>query len=223
MSLVRQLGPWKPTLEDLFQFSAPPARDPSDIQILSPDGSPNGVDVNVQPTMVAGNLQNINGSVVGPTVEDNRFTAPGRQVSTASRYNMAPLAYRPEFFQPVVPPPPVTAPPTTTTTYTPALSWNFDDLKKWDTLSERQRSALIKRAGGNEKLFAEVIPKMTRDEKDEFARVTRAHFNRMNNIPPPCRRENGCTKEEREAEIAANEQFMEIMKLALGALVEVIF
>lgn len=83
--LVRQMGPWQPTARDIFSFAAPGPYDPSDLQYLQPDGTPNATDTRAQWVSDGGGKTIIRTpkttTVINRVVDDPRLNAPGRRLS----------------------------------------------------------------------------------------------------------------------------------------------
>lgn len=232
--LVKQMGPFDMTPGDIYNAGLPPRR-PRREEFLEPDAVPRGVndDLMWMPVLLGGGFSLENGSVVQESVYDARITAPGQKVrgvpmegpgvlkalqSSIARSNQTVMPSMPGQTTPSNPATPAAPAPSA-----PAKASLEAQLQNWDKLTDREKETLIRQAGGNEKYFVAVIPKMTQDEKDTFMRITKAYFDRVNNVPPACRRDSGCTKEDREAEKAANDQFLEVLKIALGAVFELLF
>lgn len=91
--LVRQLGPWKPTAQDIFTFAAPRPHDPSDVNWIAPDGTPNVTNTRAQYVTEGGGKTVIRKgpvtTVLGRVIDDPRVAAPGRRLSESQR-----LGYR---------------------------------------------------------------------------------------------------------------------------------
>jgi hypothetical protein len=97
--LVRQLGPWNPTIEDLVEVFAPAPRYgnghyPRDYDIIDPDAVPNGVDPDMlhSPVSVGGGFSIFNNTVVQPPIYDARITAPGQKLLGPPLEDFSPYA-----------------------------------------------------------------------------------------------------------------------------------
>lgn len=80
--LVRQFGPWKPTEDDIMELFAPAPTDPSDLQVIQPDGV-GPTEEAMLPFLLGGGFSLINGSVVDPPTYDPRWAVPGRKMIDA--------------------------------------------------------------------------------------------------------------------------------------------
>lgn len=201
--LVRQLGPWTPTEADIFNFAAPARSDPSDYQILNPDGVPNTTDTHAQSTQLGGGKVAIKTPDGGMTilqrvVDDPRISIPGRRLDInrkagASRMPIEPgTGYGPlrtvgvgssALSLPKAEAPTTTTTPTFTQTGAPPPDWRAR-LKTWAKLDEDSRWTLIKRyAGEFPKEFDPYIPSFTADEKDLFKRAALTYYNRQQGKP----------------------------------------
>lgn len=85
--LVRQVGPWTPTQEDLIEIFAPPQKYgngnyPRDYDSIEPDAVPNGVDPDLlyMPLSLGGGFSLFDGKVVDPPIYDARVSAPGKKL-----------------------------------------------------------------------------------------------------------------------------------------------
>lgn len=85
--LVRQVGPWTPTQEDLIEIFATPQKFgngnyPRDYDTIEPDAVPNGVDPDLlyMPLNLGGGFSLFDGKVVEPPIYDARVTAPGKKM-----------------------------------------------------------------------------------------------------------------------------------------------
>lgn len=83
--LVRQLGPWQPTAQDIFSFAAPRPYDPSDNEFLQPDGTPNVTNTRAQYVTEGGGKTIIKTpkttTIINRVIDDPRVSAPGRRLS----------------------------------------------------------------------------------------------------------------------------------------------
>jgi hypothetical protein len=237
--LVKQLGPYDITPADLYNAHIPPTK-PRREQFVQPDATPLGVadELSLMPVLLGGGFSMENGSVVQEAIYDARITAPGQKVRGIPMEGPGVLKAIQSIMgssQTVAPSTPGQMAPTTqpmaepTTTPTPTgpadPAW-MTDLKNWDSLSERKRMDLIKRyGGGNEVAFKDIVPKMTQEEKDAFARIIKAYFMQRENVTI-CNedgRNKPCTQEQREAWIAAEKLFQEVTMKLLGAVFEMLF
>lgn len=98
--LVRQIGPWQPTAQDIFNFAAPKPYDPSDLRYIQPDGTPNVTNTRAEYISEGGGKTIIKTpkytTVLQRVVDDPRLNTPGRRLSQsrilgARREPMEPL------------------------------------------------------------------------------------------------------------------------------------
>jgi hypothetical protein len=237
--LVKQLGPYDITPADLYNAHLPPIK-PRRGEFVQPDATPNGVadELSSMPVLLGGGFSMENGSVVQEAIYDARITAPGQKVRGIPMEGPGVLKAIQSIMgssQTMVPQMPGQMAPTTqpiaepTTTPTPAApekpAW-ATMLDQWDTLSERRRLDLIKKyAGGNEAAFKDIIPRMTQEEKDTFARVVKSYFMDRQGVTMcnEAGRSQPCTPEQREAWMAAEKLFQEVTKKLLETAFEMVF
>lgn len=88
--LVRQLGPWQPTAQDIFSFAAPRPYDPSDVQFIAPDGTPNVTNTRSQYVTEGGGKTVIRSpktvTVLQRVIDDPRLNTPGRRLSNNLKF-----------------------------------------------------------------------------------------------------------------------------------------
>lgn len=80
--LVKQLGPFKPTQEDLQAVASTMRIFPRREEKIQPDATPANVkdELSFLPTLLGGGFSLLKGSVVDPPIYDARVTAPGQKM-----------------------------------------------------------------------------------------------------------------------------------------------